>query len=511
MKKLVILCLTLFALTLGCWAGAVDSYQPISANQAKAYIPLVERQINQYGVLDSDGYWADDPRSYGICLARTADLNGDSTTELLLGNYVQAGYVEVSVYTYKNGQAVYCGKVGVNFGEGGEIFLSKRGGITYVVVNQMAGGPIIRDEYQIYQLQGNRLNRTMLLQNDYIGYDGSVYEEKYYINGREVSRADFDYYYNLYQTETAVIVGGEYAISTTWDDFAKIKEQNIWYRKSTSPVFVDGKEVTIRGYNIYDNNHYKLRDVAAIINDTGNQFNVLWNEKTETIDLISGESYQKLPSDLQPQLGPVTGEIYRQKATLRCDGQPCFIQGFLIDESHYYKLRDLAALFGFGVSYNEENDGVYLTTQRAEGGVEYRVYSNEAFGFTTPYPKFMKDAQYDDNGATFTDGQNTLQVWGENLEMDEQGVITIYDLYQSYCSQYAGSIMKKNYTGDEKTGSFVLVYRDGGKIKRVYGVGGTGSINFCMLTMSPSSSYDGDAIFEKIQRDFVPGKLDQYC
>ena len=42
---------------------------------------------------------------------------------------------------------------------------------------------------------------------------------------------------------------------------------------TTSPIFLDGSEVTLQGYNIGGHNYFKLRDIAALLD-----FNVYWDD-----------------------------------------------------------------------------------------------------------------------------------------------------------------------------------------------------------------------------------------
>ncbi len=52
--------------------------------------------------------------------------------------------------------------------------------------------------------------------------------------------------------------------------------------QSTAKLFVNGENKYIEAYNIDGNTYYKLRDLADIIG-----FNVIWNENTETIFIVS--------------------------------------------------------------------------------------------------------------------------------------------------------------------------------------------------------------------------------
>ncbi len=73
-------------------------------------------------------------------------------------------------------------------------------------------------------------------------------------------------------------VGGELAVNPN----AAPTEPAI----SNSKIFVDGKLTTFMAFNIADNNYIKLRDLGKVFD-----FNVTWNEETQTIEIITAESY----------------------------------------------------------------------------------------------------------------------------------------------------------------------------------------------------------------------------
>lgn len=57
-------------------------------------------------------------------------------------------------------------------------------------------------------------------------------------------------------------------------------------KPSTSTVFVNGQKVDIKGYNIADNNYFKLRDLAEAIN-----IGITWDSDNNAIIINSSESY----------------------------------------------------------------------------------------------------------------------------------------------------------------------------------------------------------------------------
>ena len=54
---------------------------------------------------------------------------------------------------------------------------------------------------------------------------------------------------------------------------ASAVSQTVTATLTTSPIFLDGSEVTLQGYNIGGHNYFKLRDIAALLD-----FNVYWDD-----------------------------------------------------------------------------------------------------------------------------------------------------------------------------------------------------------------------------------------
>ena len=53
--------------------------------------------------------------------------------------------------------------------------------------------------------------------------------------------------------------------------------------KTSSTIRLDAEEKNITAYLVNDNNYFKLRDVAYILNGTDKKFSVNWNEKNNML------------------------------------------------------------------------------------------------------------------------------------------------------------------------------------------------------------------------------------
>lgn len=134
---------------------------------------------------------------------------------------------------------------------------------------------------------------------------------------------------------------------------------------SVSPQIVqyNGKETSIKGYMIKDNNYFKLRDIAALLKDSEAAFNVGYHTGKQRIEITRLSSYQTTKDDLAPlkdslsDAQPSTQKIY-------VDGEKVSFTAYSIDGYNYFKLRDLGKVIGFYVNYDKENNQVIVKGEK---------------------------------------------------------------------------------------------------------------------------------------------------
>lgn len=132
-------------------------------------------------------------------------------------------------------------------------------------------------------------------------------------------------------------------------------------KPSTHKIYVDGERANVAAYEINDNNYFKLRDVAAILSGTDAQFEVTWDQATGNITLTDNQPYTTVGGELgsipaaNQTAEDSTAAVYR-------DGTQVHYTGFEINDNNYYKLRDIAADFDFGVTWDNDTQSVLITT-----------------------------------------------------------------------------------------------------------------------------------------------------
>ena len=112
------------------------------------------------------------------------------------------------------------------------------------------------------------------------------------VNGSE---KQFEVSWNEAQQRIDLTSGKAY--TTVGGELGAISSANQSANASTAVVYKDGSKVDYTGYNINDNNFYKLRDVCQSF-DIG----VEWDGATQRVDIITTESYT--PEGQQPTEKP---------------------------------------------------------------------------------------------------------------------------------------------------------------------------------------------------------------
>ena len=132
-------------------------------------------------------------------------------------------------------------------------------------------------------------------------------------------------------------------------------------KPSTHKIYVDGERANVAAYEINDNNYFKLRDVAAILSGTDAQFEVTWDEASQTITLTDGHAYTTVGGEMG-SIPAANQTAEDSTAIVYRDGTQVHYTGYNINDNNYYKLRDIAADFDFGVTWDNDIQSVLITT-----------------------------------------------------------------------------------------------------------------------------------------------------
>lgn len=125
-------------------------------------------------------------------------------------------------------------------------------------------------------------------------------------------------------------------------------------------VYVGNTRVYPTGYNIADNNYFKLRDLGKLAG-----FGVDWDETTRSVLISTERTTPDLSNMVDMALTGSTAKLSPQ--TFKVDGEQVAIKSYLIRGNNYVKLRDIAKEVHFGVEFDLatkkvtiDPDGVYI-------------------------------------------------------------------------------------------------------------------------------------------------------
>ena len=156
-----------------------------------------------------------------------------------------------------------------------------------------------------------------------------------------------------------------YGYIGTGDDIRFAVKEPAYFLKLAVPtistVYVNGEKTAFDSYNIDGYNYFKLRDLAYVLNGTQKQFEVKWIGDTMTVMLVTGESYTVVGGEMTGKgANNKNAELTHDRILL--DGEEASFVAFRIESNNYFKLREIAEAFDFGVVWNDEDNSIYIST-----------------------------------------------------------------------------------------------------------------------------------------------------
>ena len=124
-------------------------------------------------------------------------------------------------------------------------------------------------------------------------------------------------------------------------------------RTKGQAVYVGSTRVYPTGYNINDNNYFKLRDVGKLAG-----FGVDWNEDTRTVEINTTRTAPELAGIADTAVTGATAKPTDQRITV--DGKEVSMTAYKIKGNNYVKLRDIGKTINFGVSFNMATKAVSI-------------------------------------------------------------------------------------------------------------------------------------------------------
>ncbi|MDF2652026.1 MAG: hypothetical protein K0Q73_7831 [Paenibacillus sp.] len=141
------------------------------------------------------------------------------------------------------------------------------------------------------------------------------------------------------------------------------KENAALANPTASKVLINGKEEAFQAYNINDNNYFKLRDLAMVVNGTEKNFQVSWDAAKNAISLESHKAYTPEGGELVASDKAISKEANPTSSILFLDGKEIKLIAYNIDGNNYFKLRDIAKAFNIGVTWDDKTNTVGIDTK----------------------------------------------------------------------------------------------------------------------------------------------------
>ncbi len=164
---------------------------------------------------------------------------------------------------------------------------------------------------------------------------------------------------------------------------------------SNQKLRVDGKLIECEKYNIDGYNYFKLRDLAALLNGTGSQFNVDYDTEARQMVVTTG----------MPYITPNGSELIvgeDKSATAAVSSQSFLVDGVLceglsvynIGGGNFFQLKELEEVLGFKVDYDTASRTVIVIS----------------YAWSWPTPWLTQETIYNENGAATS---HTVYVYDE--------------------------------------------------------------------------------------------------
>ncbi|WP_289137750.1 stalk domain-containing protein [uncultured Brevibacillus sp.] len=132
---------------------------------------------------------------------------------------------------------------------------------------------------------------------------------------------------------------------------------------SSSKVLVNGKSISFDAYNINGNNYFKLRDLAMTLNGTGKSFEVSWDSSINAINLSTDTKYTPDGKELVVSQESISKNAKLTNSKLYLDGKEVQLTAYNIDGNNYFKLRDIAKVINFGVTWDGTSNSIGIDTK----------------------------------------------------------------------------------------------------------------------------------------------------
>lgn len=127
-------------------------------------------------------------------------------------------------------------------------------------------------------------------------------------------------------------------------------------------MIVNGNKVELNAYNIENNNYFNIRDLASVLNGSRRKFDIVWDNEKDAINIVTGKEYSSMGEDEAVVKSDNIKSAYLSKSEIYLDGNKIEVTAYNIDNSNYFKLRDIAEHMDFNVLWDSTSGSIVIDT-----------------------------------------------------------------------------------------------------------------------------------------------------
>jgi len=140
-------------------------------------------------------------------------------------------------------------------------------------------------------------------------------------------------------------------------DIVNMKKTPFW----SGRILVNQKEMAINFNTIMGKDYIRLRDFATVVSDTEAQFEIKYDNKTNTVNIIKGGTYTSVGNEMLLD----NSEKYITKKSnyhIAVDGTVVETQCYTIDGDLYFDIEQLAQILGMTAQKKPDGKGYIVAT-----------------------------------------------------------------------------------------------------------------------------------------------------